>query len=70
MTTRRFKLLRPLTLPLELYAAPGAEYHRPQAGDEIDIDAERCRKFDRFIRGRIRAEDMKEIETPATPKEG
>ena len=68
MNTRRFKMLNPLTLPLELHAGPGAEHWRAKPGEEIEIDAERCRLFDRYLRGRIRAKDMAEIDTPSTPR--
>lgn len=68
MSTRRFKLINPLTLPLELHAAPGATHRRVDAGEEVEIDAERCQQFDRFIRGRIRAGDMVETTSAAAPK--
>jgi hypothetical protein len=62
MTTRRFKLTTHLTFPLELYAAPGAAYHLAEPGDVIELCAERCLGFDRFLRGRIRAGDLVELE--------
>jgi hypothetical protein len=66
--TRRFKFVRHLTMPLELLAAPGAQYHLGEPGDEVDIDEERCRQFDRFLRGRVRAGDLIEIQPqPARP---
>lgn len=68
---RRFKLNTHLTMPLELLAAPVAEYHRGEPVSIVEIDAERCKAFDRFIRGRIRAGDMVELtiatSQPAAP---
>jgi hypothetical protein len=62
---RSFKLNTHLTMPLELLAAPGAEYHRGEPGSIVEIDAERCKAFDRFIRGRLRAGDLTEINQSA-----
>lgn len=62
---RRFKLNTHLTMPLGLLAAPGAEYHRGEPGSVVEIDAARCDDFDRFIRGRIRAGDLTEINQSA-----
>jgi hypothetical protein len=68
VSTRRFKLNTHLTMPLELLAAPGANYHRGEPGGIVEIDAERCKAYDRFIRGRIRAGDITELECePAVP---
>jgi hypothetical protein len=60
--TRRFRINTHLTLPLDLYAAPGGVYACHEPGDEVDLDEERCRFHDRFIRGRIRGGDMTELE--------
>lgn len=62
MTTRRFRLNTHLTMPLGLLAAPGAEYLCLRPGTVVEIDAERCRIHDRFLRGRVRAGDMTELE--------
>lgn len=65
MSTRQFRLNTHLTLPLELHAAPGARHRRATPGEIVEIDAERCRLHDRFLRGRIRAGDLTEIEPAA-----
>ena len=65
MSTRRFKLNTHLTLPLELHAAPGATHHRGEPESIVEIDEERCRMHDRFIRGRLRAGDMTELTSNA-----
>ncbi|MEO7735521.1 MAG: hypothetical protein ABIY55_31495 [Kofleriaceae bacterium] len=62
MNTRRFKLHTHLTLPLELLAGPGAAHTRCNPGEVVELDAERCRIHDRFLRGRIRAGDLSELE--------
>ncbi len=72
---RRFKLNAHLTFPLELLPAPGARHHRAEPGHIVELDAERCKAHDRFIRGRVRAGDLVELgnepaaalSTPATP---
>lgn len=67
MKTRRFKMINPLTFPLDLHAGPGAAYRRAEAGDEVEIDVERAQQFDRFLRGRVRAGDMVELTADAAP---
>lgn len=62
---RRFKLNTHLTLPLDLLAGPGGLHARYEPGDVIELDPERCRVHDRFIRGRIRAGDMTELNEPS-----
>lgn len=59
---RRFKIHTHLTLPLDLLAGPGAAHNRCQPGDVIEPDAESCRRHDRFLRGRMRAGDLTELE--------
>jgi hypothetical protein len=62
MTCRRFRFNTHLTLPLELFAGPGSTYAMHEPGDLLELDAERCRVHDRFLRGRVRAGDLTEIE--------
>lgn len=59
---RRFKLINHLTLPLGLQAAPGGVHRRAVPGDVVEIDDDRCREHDRFLRGRVRAGDLVEID--------
>jgi hypothetical protein len=66
MSCRRFRINTHLTMPLELLSGPGATYARHCPGDEVDIDVERCLNHDRFIRGRVLAGDMTELE-PVPP---
>jgi len=61
LNTRRFKLHTHLTLPLELLAGPGAAHTRCNPGEVVELDAERCRIHDRFLRGRMRAGDLSEL---------
>jgi len=62
LNTRRFKLHTHLILPLDLLAGPGAAHNRCRPGDVIEPDAQSCRRHDRFLRGRIRAGDLTELE--------
>ncbi len=62
MSTRRFKLNTHLTMPLDLHPAPGARHHRAEPSHIIELDVERCKSHDRFIRGRIRAGDLTELD--------
>lgn len=62
MKIRRFKLNTHLTFPIQLMAGPGASYHRAQPGHTVEISSARCAAHERFLRGRIRAGDMVELE--------
>jgi hypothetical protein len=59
---RYFKLLNPLTLPRTLSPGMGNTHKRPKAGDVVAISELACAKDSRFVRGRIRAKDMVEID--------
>jgi len=67
MTCRRFRLNTHLTMPLELFSGPGTTYAMHEPGDVVALDGERCRVHDRFLRGRIRAGDLTELEDAPSP---
>ena len=64
---RRFRLNTHLTFPIQLLAGPGASYHRAEPGHVVEIDGQRCKAHDRFLRGRIRAGDLTELEAAPAP---
>lgn len=67
MSTRSFRLNTHLIIPIDLLAGPGAAHSRHEPGDVVELDVERCRVHDRFLRGRIRAGDLTEIEDAPAP---
>jgi len=59
---RRFKLIKHLAFPADLYSgAPG------KPGDVVELADEQCRMFGRFLAGRARAGDLVELDTSAPP---
>lgn len=62
---RYFELLNPLTIPRRLSPGMGNTHKRPSAGDAFSATDLACSLESRFVRGRIRAKDMKEIDEAA-----
>lgn len=58
---RYFQLTNPLTMPRTLLPGMGNTHKRPKAGDVVAIQDAACARDSRFVRGRVRAGDMKEI---------
>lgn len=62
---------RTVTLPQGLQAGPGATSMRLPPGAVVTLEDDQCSgEFGRFIEGRVRAEDWKEIDpkdAPASP---
>lgn len=57
---RYFKSINTLTIPSALQVGAGGVHDRAAPGDVLAFDAEKCRKEDRFINGRLRAGDLVE----------
>jgi hypothetical protein len=53
---------RTVTLPQGLQAGPGKTNMRLEEGCAVELDEESCVQFGRFIEGRKRAEDWKELD--------
>ncbi len=51
--------------PQGLVAGPGATHLRFEAGETLELPTE---KVDRFVRGRVRAGDLVEVEKASPPK--
>ena len=71
---RRFQIPdgKHLTLPLSLYAAPGAKHHRMCDGDVVDLDFSKpnVQRHQRFIANRVKLGDLVELDAskPIPPK--
>lgn len=59
---RRFRVPegRVAVLPVDLLAAPGGANLRVEPGKAVDLDDERCQRFQRYLSGRVRAGDLVE----------
>lgn len=66
---RRFRIPegKHLTLPLSLYAAPGAKHHRMSDGDVIEIDDSKpnVQRHQRFLANRLKLGDLVELDAAA-----
>lgn len=58
---------RTVTLPQGLAAGPGATNMRLPPGAVVTLDDAKCVEFGRFIAGRERAGDWREIDAAAAP---
>lgn len=63
---RKFQVAegREVSLPHGLQTAPGANTMRAKPGEILEIEAERCQAFTRFLNGRIAAGDLTEVNEP------
>lgn len=62
---RYFELVNHLTIPRPLLPGEGNKHHRPCPGDVIAIPDDACARESRFVNGRKRAGDWKEVDEAA-----
>lgn len=59
---------RTVTLPQGLQAGAGATNMRLHPGAVVTLEDDKCVEYSRFINGRLRAEDLVEIDPKDAPK--